>query len=159
MKKLVAYIFLIIAITLIYSCSDNDDNSANDVTPDDNSDYDTYVISMNGGGGLYTESVLKFTMSSDPESVFGKGYSDDTDGNVRVGISNSPENFESFAGDSYTEILGVNSTFYVLLNSKWGTDIDTYAWLKIELPKGGSISYSEYDDHDDDLGYVNIEKQ
>lgn len=159
MKKSAIHILFLLALITIYSCSDNDDNNTNDFTPDDNTDYDTYVISMNGGGGYYTESIIKFTMSSSPESVFGKGYSDDNDGTVRVGISNSPENFESFSGNSYTEISGVNSTFYVLLNSKWGADIDTYAWLKIELPKGGSINYSEYDDHDDDLGYVNIEKQ
>ena len=70
MKKLFVIGFLFLAFT---QCSKDE------CICETGNESAQFIIEMKGGGGYYTETILKFECSSKPVSVFGKGYSDAED--------------------------------------------------------------------------------
>jgi len=115
-----------------------------------------YLIEIVGGGGINTETILKFSMDNIPVRIEGRGSSDATDGE-RIAISKDGRNYLDFQGDYWADLTTYASRqFYVKLNSKWGLDNDSYMELIITFTKETGISYLEMDNNSDDLEYVKI---
>ncbi len=120
---------------------------------------ESYRITIKGGGGYYTDTKLLLTFSQVPYSIFGSGKSDATDGDIRVAVSSDDSFYRDFnnAGRvNLTKFAGYQ--LYVRLNSKWGSDRDSYMELEVEVPKGCLINYKELDNYGDDLDYVRIDR-
>ena len=125
-----------------------------------NSGEKIYLINIKGGGGYNTETHIKFTFTMPPSMIKGKGTSDANDGTPRVAISNHDRDFYDFQGSSWVNLSRFCSqSFYVMLNSKWGTDNDTYMELAVTVPENCRVNYEKVDHFTENLDYVNIEEK
>lgn len=127
--------------------------------PVSDAEAESYRISIKGGGGYATETKLLLTFSQVPYSMYGSGKSDANDGEIRVAVS-SDDNFYRDFNDAgrvnLTKFAGYQ--VFVRLNSKWGSDRDSYMKLEVEVPEGCIIKYKELDHYQDDLEYVHIDR-
>ncbi len=165
-SKISFFSVLVVAMFTLFSqtsCSlfDIEDEPAEDLEPQ--TTFVTYSVSINGGGGYHTETRLKFKTNGVISAVKGKGSSDAEDHHVRVGISKTNGDFYSLQSTEWINVPSSkfnNGSFYVILNSKWGSDIDTFASFRITIEgTNPELTYVEMDDYDDDLGYVDIRKE
>ena len=125
-------------------------------TEETNKEEVSYLIKIKGGGGVNTLTTLRFDLGMTPNYISGRGGTDATDG-VRVGISTQNQDFINIRGDNWTKISQFNGRYlYVTLNSKWGTEKDSWAEIKVFLPRQYDISYESLDNNTDDLEYVRI---
>ena len=115
-----------------------------------------YLIKIKGGGGINTETVLRFNIDKPPFEIQGKGRTDATDGK-RIAISLDNVNYFDFQNTYWVNLSSYAArTFYVTLNSKWGTDKDSYMELMLSFNGPASITYKEIDKNYDDLEYVRV---
>ena len=121
-----------------------------------------YRFYMNGGGGYYSDSLIKLLLGKKPEIVLGKGESDAQDGEERAAIGVDKENLHDFNGQGWVDLTEYAQAkeLFLRLNSKWGSDKDTYIWLwmgfsspldetiyyeKVEYPEGfGELELQAY---------------
>ena len=114
-------------------------------------------IKIQGGGGYHTKTILKFSFTDSPSSIKGKGSSDAKDDLPRVGISTFNGDFYNFGDRGWVDLSRyANRNIYVNLDSKWGSEKDTYMELEVSVPSNCRVSYTEIDNNDDDLDYVRI---
>jgi len=146
---------------IILHDADVDVEAADPTAPPENS---TYVVEAKGGGGDRTRTWLLFHFGDTPLSCHGTGYSDASDGTQRVGISTDNNHPHLLWGDcqsptpvDVTDCASANT--YVTLNSKWGTNKDSYIRLVVVFDHPVNITWEKLNPEDDDLDFVRVELQ
>ena len=111
----------------------------------DFSQHYIYKFELNGGGGIASENELLVSLEQVPQAVIGNGESDAQDDLVRTGVGLSRTNYTDLNGQGWIDLTStINSdSFFVKLNSKWGTDYDSYLtlWLGFSSPLSDSLLY------------------
>ena len=121
-----------------------------------------YKVVINAGGGYATHTEMMMCLDNKtPVSGLAKGMSDNSEVNrTQIGTDPTLENLFEFNNlgwvdvSSYTEA----SELFLILNSKWGSDIDTwiYYWFGTDQ-KIEELGYGLLDENDDDFGSISVE--
>lgn len=126
-----------------------------------NGDY-VYRVEINGGGGYYTETQMMLcTDGKVPVIGWAKGVSDsDEDNRTQIGTDPSFNNLFSFNAQGWVNVSNYinEDQQYMILNSKNGTNIDTYIyyWFATDQPLS-NLGYGLLDTYDDDFGYIDVD--
>ena len=120
-----------------------------------------YKITVNGGGGYYTHTDLAVCLNGvKPLDGFVKGVSDDTDSEDRTQIGIYGVDTLSFCSQGWVDASGYieSPKLIMTLDSKWGSDIDTYIyfWFVTNEPID-TLGYVLLDNYNDDFGSITID--
>ena len=121
-----------------------------------------YRIEINGGGGFQTHTEMKLCLDGIlPVSGIAMGLSDDTASyRTQIGIDPTLSNLFKFNNLGWVDVSSYANSdeLFFILDSKWGTNIDTYIyyWLGTLEPIN-PMMYSLLDDYLDDFGYIQID--
>jgi len=119
-----------------------------------------HKIIINGGGGYYTNTRLKISLDQIPHSGLAKGISDDSEvRRAQIGTDPSLDNLFKFNGLGWRDVKKYTNSksLYFVLDSKWGSNIDTFIYYWFTTPsKISNISYELLDEYADDLGSITI---
>ena len=122
-----------------------------------------YKVVINGGGGYYTHTEMMTCLDGViPTAGYAKGESDDGDA-YRTQIGTDPTlqnlfNFNNMGWIDVTSYISSDELFYIL-DSKWGTDIDTwiYFWFSTNQPIS-EFGYGLLDEYNDDFGSITVDE-
>ncbi|MCX6279694.1 MAG: hypothetical protein NT004_16590, partial [Bacteroidetes bacterium] len=120
-----------------------------------------YKITVNAGGGYYTDTKMRLCLNGvTPISGIAKGISDDTEVNrTQIGLDPGFTDMCSFneLGWVGVDTCTGGNPLYMRLNSKWGSNIDTYIyyWVGTNQPID-ALGYSLLDNFPDDFGSITV---
>jgi len=121
-----------------------------------------YRIVINGGGDYYTKTWLTMCLDGKvPVAGIAKGESDDIEPErTRIGTDQTFTNLYDFNNLGWVDVIGYTgqSQLFMELNSKWGTDIDTwiYYWIATDEPIE-NLGYSLVEPHTSGFGSVTVD--
>jgi len=121
-----------------------------------------YRIVINGGGDYYTKTWLTMCLDGKvPVAGIAKGESDDIEPErTRIGTDQTYTNLYDFNNLGWVDVISYTgqSQLFMELNSKWGTDIDTwiYYWIATDEPIE-NLGYGLVEPHTSGFGSVTVD--
>ena len=117
-----------------------------------------HKVSVQAGGGLYTNTRMKLYLNRIPVDGYAKGVSDDSMVQ-RAQIGTDPDFSLPINGLGWVDVSAyvAGNELFMVLDSMWGTNKDTfiYFWFSTNDPITDA-GFSLLDDYDDDLESISI---
>jgi len=119
-----------------------------------------HKVVINAGGGYNTHTDMMMYLVQNPVSGTVKGVSDASESHrTQIGTDNTLANLYQFNALGWVDALSYigSQPLYMILDSKWGSDIDTYLYFWFGTDQSmTNIGYSLLDSYSDDFGSINI---
>jgi len=114
-------------------------------------------IEICGGGGAKSSSLVTLLFSEKPMAMRGRGRADAEDNLARVAVSSDKRAFINIQNAAYVGLNDILSEkLFVRLDSKWGTDHDSYAELIVKLPISAKVTWQPGNVKDGYYDYVRV---